>query len=207
MKLYFMSWKAIPINNFDNFFFQYVEIEEGMLPEDATGVHITGCRELRIKSGAFSGRHTLVANNRVAFQNVSSNNPLFEVSKCKQVILETHAFKNTKGPMSVSISYANVVKIRPNAFSWLHRIELYEIIHLDLSNEAFRFETLQHVENGPAAKVCAAMILNIALLCWFDWLNFNTMKLSNTYQRISQILEFSWKKIDTFAMIWKHLHF
>lgn len=121
------------------------------------------CRELRIQTGAFtggtqlkrvhvSGIYTFVAN-RQAFQNLSAPNPLLEVSECNRVILESHAFKNTKGPLSVSISRCRHVTIKPSAFSWLLQISVKEVPNLELSSNAFKFETPQHGRHGPATKV------------------------------------------------------
>lgn len=146
-----------------NFHFQDVELSEGMIPEDTMEVEVSHCRELRIQAGAFSGGaqlkrvhvsgiYTLVANKQ-AFQNITAPNPLLEVSECNRVILESHAFKNTKGPLSVSISRCKHVTIKPNAFSWLLHISVREVPNLELSSNAFKFETPQHGRHGPATKV------------------------------------------------------
>ncbi|XP_058807980.1 uncharacterized protein LOC131673744 isoform X2 [Phymastichus coffea] len=140
-----------------------VELSEGMIPEDTMEVEVSHCRELRIQAGAFtggaqlkrvhvSGIYTLVANKQ-AFQNISAPNPLLEVSECNRVILESHAFKNTKGPLSVSISRCKHVTIKPNAFSWLLQISVREVPNLELSSNAFKFETPQHGRHGPATKI------------------------------------------------------
>ncbi|OXU28687.1 hypothetical protein TSAR_014609 [Trichomalopsis sarcophagae] len=134
-----------------------------MIPEDTMEVEVSHCRELRIQAGAFtggaqlkrvhvSGIYTLVAN-RQAFQNISAPNPLLEVSECNRVILESHAFKNTKGPLSVAISRCRHVTIKPNAFSWLLQITVKEVPNLELSSNAFKFETPQHGRHGPATKI------------------------------------------------------
>ncbi|KAJ8666979.1 hypothetical protein QAD02_008641 [Eretmocerus hayati] len=142
---------------------QDVDLAEGMIPEDAMEVEVSRCRELRIQAGAFtggpqlkrvyvSGISTLVAN-RQAFQNLSAPNPLLEVFDCQRVILESHAFKNSKGPLSVAISRCRHVTIKPNAFSWLLQITMKEIYNLELSSNAFKFETPQLGRHGPATKI------------------------------------------------------
>ena len=145
------------------FLFQDVDLLEGTIPEDTMEVEVSHCRELRIQTGAFtggaqlkrvhvSGIYTLVANKQ-AFQNLTAPNPLLEVSECNRVILESHAFKNTKGPLSVSISRCRHVTIKPSAFSWLLQITVKEVPNLELSSNAFKFETPQHGRHGPATKV------------------------------------------------------
>ncbi|XP_051172000.1 uncharacterized protein LOC127288536 [Leptopilina boulardi] len=142
---------------------QDVDLLEGTIPEDTMEVEVSHCRELRIQTGAFtggtqlkrvhvSGIYTVVAN-RQAFQNLSAPNPLLEVSECNRVILESHAFKNTKGPLSVSISRCRHVTIKPSAFSWLLQITVREVPNLELSSNAFKFETPQHGRHGPATKI------------------------------------------------------
>lgn len=134
-----------------------------MIPEDTMELEVSKCRELKIQAGAFtggaqlkrvhvSGIYTLVANKQ-AFQNLSAPNPLLEVSECDRVILESHAFKNSKGPLSVAISRCRHVTIKPNAFSWLLQISMKEVKNLELSSNSFKLETPQHGRHGPATKV------------------------------------------------------
>ena len=126
-------------------------------------VDISHCRELKIQTGAFSsggqlkrvhvsGIYTLVANKQ-AFQNLTSPNPLLEISECNRVIFESYSFKNTKGPLSVSISKCKHVTINPHSFSWLLQITVKEVPYLELATNAFKFDTPQHGRHGPATKV------------------------------------------------------
>ncbi|XP_015608700.1 uncharacterized protein LOC107274256 [Cephus cinctus] len=142
---------------------QDVELQEGTVPSDAMEVEVSRCRELKIQSGAFtggaqlkrvrvSGIQSLVAKKQ-AFQNLTAPNPLLEVSECKSVIIESHAYKNARGPLSVSIARCVHVAIKPNAFSWLLRISLKEIENLQLSSNAFKFEAPPHGRHGPATKI------------------------------------------------------
>ncbi|KZC08415.1 PREDICTED: uncharacterized protein LOC107186538 [Dufourea novaeangliae] len=142
---------------------QDVELLEGTIPSDAMEVEVSHCRELRIQSGAFadgsplkrvhvSGIYSLVAK-RQAFQNLSAPNTHLEVSECNSVILESHAFRNTRGTLSVSISRCRHVGIKPNAFSRLLWIAVREVPTLELSSNAFKLEASQHGRHGPATKI------------------------------------------------------
>ncbi|XP_043586060.1 uncharacterized protein LOC122569295 isoform X1 [Bombus pyrosoma] len=142
---------------------QDVELLEGTIPSDAMEVEVSHCRELRIQSGAFadgaplkrvhvSGIYSLVAK-RQAFQNLSAPNTHLEVSECNSVILESHAFRNSRGTLSVSISRCRNVGIRPNAFSRLLWITIREVPTLELSSNAFKLEASQHGRHGPATKI------------------------------------------------------
>ncbi|XP_012285197.1 uncharacterized protein LOC105702299 [Orussus abietinus] len=142
---------------------QDVELVEGVVPADAMEVEVSQCRELRIQAGAFTGGAQLkrvhvsgiysVVAKRQAFQNLSAPNPLLEVSECDSVILESHAFRNARGPLSVSISRCKHLAIKPNAFSWLLRITVKEVLSVELSSNAFKFETPPHGRHGPATKI------------------------------------------------------
>ncbi|XP_012350088.1 uncharacterized protein LOC100867835 isoform X2 [Apis florea] len=142
---------------------QDVELLEGTIPSEAMEVEVSHCRELRIQSGAFadgaplkrvhvSGIYSLVAK-RQAFQNLSAPNTHLEVSECNSVILESHAFRNSRGTLSVSISRCRNVGIKPNAFSRLLWITVREVPTLDLSSNAFKLEASQHGRHGPATKI------------------------------------------------------
>lgn len=140
-----------------------MELLEGTIPSEAMEVEVSHCRELRIQSGAFadgaplkrvhvSGIYSLVAK-RQAFQNLSAPNTHLEVSECNSVILESHAFRNSRGTLSVSISRCRNVGIKPNAFSRLLWITVREVPTLELSSNAFKLEASQHGRHGPATKV------------------------------------------------------
>ncbi|XP_076687366.1 uncharacterized protein LOC143379006 [Andrena cerasifolii] len=142
---------------------QDVELLKGAIPLDVMEVEVSHCRELRIQSGAFadgaplkrvhvSGIYTLVAK-RQAFQNLSAPNTHLEVSECNSVILESHAFRNSRGTLSVSISRCRHVAIKPNAFSRLLWIRIEEVPNLELSSNAFKLEVSQHGRHGPATKI------------------------------------------------------
>ncbi|XP_061939029.1 uncharacterized protein LOC133667068 isoform X1 [Apis cerana] len=142
---------------------QDVELLEGTIPSEAMEVEVSHCRELRIQSGAFadgaplkrvhvSGIYSLVAK-RQAFQNLSAPNTHLEVSECNSVILESHAFRNSRGTLSVSISRCRNVGIKPNAFSRLLWITVREVPTLELSSNAFKLEASQHGRHGPATKI------------------------------------------------------
>ncbi|XP_014219010.1 uncharacterized protein LOC106647220 [Copidosoma floridanum] len=153
-------WVFVKCNFTDD---QDVEISEGMIPEDTIEVEVKHCRELRIQADAFTGGSQLkrvrvsgidsVVANRQAFQNITAPNPLLEVAKCNQVVLESHAFHNTKGPLSVAISECSNVVIKPNAFFWLLQITVKDVSNLVLSSNSFRFESPQHGRHGPATKI------------------------------------------------------
>lgn len=140
-----------------------MELHEGTIPADASEVSVSRCRELKIHSGAFTGGtqlkrvhvtgiHSVVAK-RQAFHNISSPNPLLEVSECNKVVLESHAFKNARGTLSVSISRCQHVEIKPNAFSCLLRFSIREVPTLELSSNAFQFDAPPYGRHGPATKV------------------------------------------------------
>lgn len=142
---------------------QNVELLEGTIPPEATDVEVSHCRELRIQTGAFGGGAPLkrvhvsgiysVVAKRQAFQNISAPNTHLEVSECNSVFLESHAFRNTRGTLSVSISRCKHVEIKPSAFSWLLWITIKEVPSLELSSNAFKFEAPQHGRHGPATKI------------------------------------------------------
>lgn len=140
-----------------------MELQEGTIPPDAMELEVSHCRELRIQSGAFgsgaplkrvhvSGIYSVVAK-RQAFQNLSAHNTHLEVSECNSVFLESHAFRNMRGSLSVSISRCKHVEIKPSAFSWLLWIMIKEVPFLELSSNAFKFDAPQHGHHGPATKV------------------------------------------------------
>lgn len=145
---------------------QNVELLKEMIPPEASNIEISHCHELRIQTGTFDGgvplRHVHVSKiysviaKRQAFQNLNASNTHVEVSECKSVFLESHAFRNTRGTLSVSISSCNHVVIKPNAFSWLLWISVKEVNSLELFNNAFKFEASQHDryrKHGPATKI------------------------------------------------------
>ncbi|XP_066580932.1 uncharacterized protein [Prorops nasuta] len=142
---------------------QDVELLEGTIPTEAIEVEVSRCRELRIHSGAFaggtplkrvhvSGIYSVVAKTQ-AFQNLSAPNTHLEVSECNSVFLESHAFKSSRGTLSVLISRCKYVAIKPNAFSWLLWLTVQEVPTLELSSNAFKLEATQHGRHGPATKI------------------------------------------------------
>ncbi|KAK0078391.1 hypothetical protein PV325_002554 [Microctonus aethiopoides] len=145
-----------------NFIHMDVELHEGSIPADASEVSVSRCRELRIHSGAFTGGaqlkrvhvtgiHSFVAK-RQAFNNITAPNPLLEVTECNRVVLESHAFKNALGTLSVSISKCKHVEIKSNAFSWLLRFSIRQVETLELSTNAFHFDAPPYGRHGPATK-------------------------------------------------------
>ncbi|XP_012259536.2 uncharacterized protein LOC105688076 [Athalia rosae] len=142
---------------------QEVELGEGSVPADAIEVEVSNCRELRIQAGAFTGGiqlrrvHVSGVNNVVAkgqaFHNVSAPNPMFEVSECESVVLESHAFKNSLGPMSVSIARCKHVRIKPNVFLKLLKFTIKDVPKLTISSNAFKFEPLAHERHGAATQI------------------------------------------------------
>ncbi|XP_044587374.1 uncharacterized protein LOC123266982 isoform X1 [Cotesia glomerata] len=143
--------------------YEEVELHEGSIPADASDVSVSRCRELRIHSGAFTGGpqlkrvhvtgiHSVVAKTQ-AFHNISAPNPLLEVTECNRVVLESQAFKNARGTLSVSISRCKHVEIKPNAFSWLLRFSISQVPDLELSSNAFKFDAPPHGRHGPATKI------------------------------------------------------
>ncbi|XP_011880987.1 PREDICTED: uncharacterized protein LOC105569265 [Vollenhovia emeryi] len=140
-----------------------VELLEGMIPPEATELEVSHCRELRIQTGAFGGGAPLkrvhvsginsVVAKRQAFQNLSVPNTHIEVSECNSVFLESHAFRNTRGTVSVSISRCKQVEIKPNAFTWLLWLTVKEVSSLELFSNAFKLEAPQPGRHGPATKI------------------------------------------------------
>lgn len=147
------------------FFLQDIELYEGSIPSEVSEISVSHCRELRIHSGALTGGAQLkrihikgidsVIASKQAFHNISSPNPLLEVSECNRLVLESNAFKNVQGTLSISISRCKFVEIKPNAFSWLLRFEITEVPNLELSSNAFKFDAPFHGRHGPATKVCS----------------------------------------------------
>ncbi|XP_047345043.1 uncharacterized protein LOC124947225 [Vespa velutina] len=142
---------------------QVVELLEGTIPSEAMEVEVSHCRELRIQSGAFAGGAPLkrvhvsgiysVIAKRQAFENLRAPNTHLEVSECNSVIIESHAFRNSRGTLSVSISRCKHVAIKPNAFFWLLWITVKEVPTLELSSNAFKFESSQYGRHGQATKI------------------------------------------------------
>ncbi|KAK2579869.1 hypothetical protein KPH14_007552 [Odynerus spinipes] len=142
---------------------QVVELLEGTIPSEAMEVEVSHCRELKIQSGAFAGGAPLkrvhvsgiysVIAKRQAFENLRAPNTHLEVSECNSVIIESHAFRNSRGTLSVSISRCKHVAIKPNAFSWLLWITVKEVPTLELSSNAFKFESSQYGRHGQATKI------------------------------------------------------
>ncbi|XP_015122962.1 uncharacterized protein LOC107045272 [Diachasma alloeum] len=143
--------------------YEDVELQKGSIPEDASEVSVSRCRELKIHSGAFrggaqlkrvhvTGIRSFVAKQQ-AFENITAPNPLLEISECTKVVLESHAFKNARGTLSVLISKCRHVEIKPNAFSWLLRFTVKEVPTLELSSNAFKFEAPPYGRHGPATKI------------------------------------------------------
>lgn len=143
--------------------FQEVELGEGSVPAEAIDVGISHCRVLRIQSGAFRGGPQLrrvhvssvksVVANEQAFHNLSAPSPSFVVSECENVVFESHAFKNSVGPLSVSIDRCRHVRIKPNVFTWLLKIEVKDVKDLVLSTNSFNFEAHDRGKHGPATQV------------------------------------------------------
>ncbi|XP_014604168.1 PREDICTED: uncharacterized protein LOC106786846 [Polistes canadensis] len=142
---------------------QVVELLEGTIPSEAMEVEVSHCRELRIQTGAFAGGAPLkrvhvsgiysVIAKRQAFEDLRAPNTHLEVSECNSVIIESHAFRNSRGTLSVSISRCKHVAIKPNAFSWLLWITVKEVPTLELSSNAFKFESAQYGRHGQATKI------------------------------------------------------
>lgn len=142
---------------------QNVELLQGTIPPDATELEVSYCRELRIQTGAFDGGTPLkrvrvheinsVIAKSEAFQNLSAPNLHLEVTKCGSVFLESHAFRNTRGTLSVSIEQCESVEIKPNAFSWLLWLHVKNVRSMELSSNAFKFDAPQSGRHGPATKI------------------------------------------------------
>lgn len=159
-----------------------MELLEGTIPSEAMEVEVSHCRELRIQSGAFAGGAPLkrvhvsgiysVIAKRQAFENLRAPNTHLEVSECNSVIIESHAFRNSRGTLSVSISRCKHVAIKPNAFFWLLWITVKEVPTLELSSNAFKFESSQYGRHGQATKVVNFFLIALFFFLFF-LLNYN----------------------------------
>ncbi|KAL6263222.1 hypothetical protein P5V15_006022 [Pogonomyrmex californicus] len=107
-----------------------------------------------------SGINSVIAKKQ-AFQNLSAHNTHMEVSECDSVFLDSHAFRYTRGTLSISISRCKHVTIRPNAFSWLLWMKVREVSNLELSSNAFQFDQTEQGRHGPATKI---MFQNVRIL-------------------------------------------
>ncbi|EFN81008.1 hypothetical protein EAI_12855 [Harpegnathos saltator] len=84
---------------------------------------------------------------------MSVPNTYLNVTECKSVLLESHAFMNLNSTLTVSISRCKHVEIKPCAFSWLLWIHVRDVPSLELSSNAFKFEAPEHGRHGPATKI------------------------------------------------------
>lgn len=138
-------------------------MREGTIPANVRVVEVSHCRKLWIQSGAFTGGaqlkrvHVSDVQNVVArgqaFHNLTAPNPNFEVSECDTVVLESHAFKNSNGTLSVSIARCRNVRIKANVFFWPLKITIKDVPQLELFTNSFKFATHTHGRHGPATQV------------------------------------------------------
>ena len=144
---------------------QVVELGAGSLPPDLLELNVTRCRgELRLLSGAFSQMGVLqkvrlsqvdqLVIRRHAFLNLSAPHTLLEVVDCGSAVIETHAFRAIRGPLTATISRCAHVIVQRAAFSWILSISVKQVPRLELFEQAFSFETPPTVgRHGPAETV------------------------------------------------------
>ncbi|KAF7989935.1 hypothetical protein HCN44_008609 [Aphidius gifuensis] len=143
--------------------YQEVDLHKGSIPEEASMISLSRCRKLRIHAGAFTDKEQpergLVTSvlthldREKIFQNISYPNSFIEVSECHFLVLESNAFKNVRGPLSISITRCQFVDIKKHAFSWLSQFMVTEVQSLGLSSNAFKFDVLSNRRHGPSTKI------------------------------------------------------
>ncbi|KDR21727.1 uncharacterized protein LOC110827728 isoform X2 [Zootermopsis nevadensis] len=128
-------------------------------------LNVTRCRgELRLLAGTFSQVWALqrvrlsdverLVVRRHAFLNLSAPHTLLEVVDCGSAVVETHAFRAVRGPLTAVISRCAHVIVQNSAFSWILAITVKDVPRLELFKQAFSFETPTTVgRHGPAAMV------------------------------------------------------
>lgn len=144
---------------------QTVELDAGSIPPQMLELNVTQCRgELRLLAGAFSQVWALqrvrlsdverLVVRRHAFLNLSAPHTLLEVLDCGSAVVETHAFRAVRGPLTAVISRCAHVIVQNSAFSWILAITVKDVPRLELFKQAFSFETPSAVgRHGPAATV------------------------------------------------------
>jgi hypothetical protein len=144
---------------------QPVDLHADSMPPEMLELNVTRCRgELRLLAGAFSRVWALqkvrlsdverLVVRRHAFLNLSAPHTLLEVLNCGSAVVETHAFRAVRGPLTAVISRCAHVIVQNSAFSWIVAITIKDVPRLELFEQAFSFETPTTIgRHGPAATV------------------------------------------------------
>lgn len=147
---------------------QTVDLDAGSIPPQMLELNVTQCPgELRLLAGAFSQVWALqrvrlsnverLVVRRHAFLNLSAPHTLLEVLDCGSAVVETHAFRAVRGPLTAVISRCAHVIVQNSAFSWILAVTVKDVPRLELFKQAFSFETPSAVgRHGPAATVSAS---------------------------------------------------
>lgn len=153
---------------------QTVELDAGSIPPQMLELNVTQCRgELRLLAGAFSQVWALqrvrlsdverLVVRRHAFLNLSAPHTLLEVLDCGSAVVETHAFRAVRGPLTAVISRCAHVIVQNSAFSWILAITVKDVPRLELFKQAFSFETPSAVgRHGPASTVRSIPMLRVS---------------------------------------------
>ncbi|PSN38143.1 hypothetical protein C0J52_08236, partial [Blattella germanica] len=140
-----------------------VDLGAGSLPPEILELNVNQCRGvLKLSAGAFSQVWALqkvrlsnvdqLVVRRHAFLNVSAPHTQLEVVDCSIAVIETHAFRAVRGPLTAIISRCAHVIVQKAAFSWILSISVKDVPRLELFEQAFSFETPTTVgRHGPAA--------------------------------------------------------
>lgn len=153
---------------------QTVDLDAGSIPPQILELNVTQCPgELRLLSGAFSQVWALqrvrlsnverLVVRRHAFLNLSAPHTLLEVLDCGSAVVETHAFRAVRGPLTAVISRCAHVIVQNSAFSWILAVTVKDVPRLELFKQAFSFETPSAVgRHGPAATVRSKPMLRVS---------------------------------------------
>jgi hypothetical protein len=153
-----------------------VELDASCIPPETLELNVTRCRgELRLLAGTFSQVRALrrvrlsdverLVVRRHAFLNLSAPHTLLEVLDCGSAVVETHAFRAVRGPLTAVISRCAHVIVQNSAFSWILTITVKDVPRLELFKQAFSFETPTTIgRHGPAAMVRSESILRVSPL-------------------------------------------
>ncbi|KAF4527991.1 hypothetical protein B566_EDAN012398 [Ephemera danica] len=138
-------------------------IRAEQLPTELVELQVGGCHEVRILAGALSHQNSLrrVRSSDVgtllvrkhAFLNSSANNPLFQAENCSAVVIESSAWRGTRGPHSIAIDRCGHVVVQPSAFSWLQDFRARHVPRLELQKNAFSQHGAAIGKHGPATTV------------------------------------------------------
>lgn len=155
------GWKNVNCFLMDD---QELVLQPDHIPKESTEIFITGGRTITFSPKTFNNLQALallrldgVKNVVLAsksFYNVHALSLLVQIVNCDDLLIETHAFEDMQGSLSIEVYEARNVKLKESPFSNLSNATFQNVQSMVLDKGAFEIRNLGSIgRHGPVSVV------------------------------------------------------